>query len=537
MLDSAAFFTALCEALTPSALTLTCIFAIIGYLLVPDAKLRTVSHLPTPKSSLPILFNMLDLMFTYKGRLYDFLLDNSRLNDGKPWRMKVPGRPVTIVICNPEGYEDLLKTKFDDYGKGEMQHRNMEDILGNGIFAVDGMLWMHQRKVGSHLFSLQMIRDTMEQVVHEYVAKVNNHLEQVYKNNEEVNFKRLLDLFTLDVFIKIGFGVDLKGVETNTNGPFMDAFERASMNTLVRSTEALAIWPLKKWLNIGCEKQNKKDMKVINDFVYRIIERSMENTRKKREAAESGAALPTAAPAKDLVSLFLEKEHTEYKNGKTVKTDPKFIRDMTIAFLTAGRDTTSQSMSWFVIYMNRYPHVLEKIRTEIKEKLPNLANGTTPIPSMDDVAQLTYLEAALRENLRLNPVLPLNIRMALRDTTLYDGTVIKEGTRFIFPHYAMGRLERNWGPDAAEFKPERWIDPDTGKLIQVSPFKFTAFLGGPRMCLGMKFAFMELKITMASILSKFEVTTVRDPFSYEYLATATLSIKGPLNVKVKPLDA
>ncbi|GAB9477074.1 Cytochrome p450 [Globisporangium polare] len=92
-----------------------------------------------------------------------------------------------------------------------------------------------------------------------------------------------------------------------------------------------------------------------------------------------------------------------------------------------------------------------------------------------------------------------------------------------------------WGDDALEFKPERWIDPDTGKLISVSPFKFMAFSAGRRNCIGMKFAMMEIKCTLAVLLSQFDFTTVEDPWTLTYEAAITMAVKGPLAVKISSL--
>lgn len=335
----------------------------------------------------------------------------------------------------------------------------------------------------------------------------------------------------MDVFTKIGFGVDLKGLASGKNPAVLDAFERASGNLLTRSIEPFPLWQLKKKLNIGTERDMADDVKVLDDLVYDIIAQSMDGKKDLSSSSED----EEQEPVKDLITLFLQKEETEYANGGKVTTDPKFIRDMALTFVAAGRDTTSQSMSWFLVMINRNPHVMKKIRAEFAEKLPHVANGTTPVPSMEDVQHLNYLEAALRESIRLNPVLAFTSRIALRDTTLFDGTFIKEGTRVMLPHYAMGRMTSVWGEDAEVYNPERWIDHVTGKLVQVSPFKFSVFLGGPRICLGMRFAFLEMKIAMAALLSKYEITTVRDPHDYKYRQTATMSIDGPLDVKVTPL--
>lgn len=520
--------SALRALLTPGVLAFTCGVALLGYLLLPSAAERAIRHLPQPATTLPLFHNTFDIVFRYPGRIYDFLLDETRKQKGQLWRVKVAGRPVTIVLTSPEAFEHVLKTKFDDFGKGEINATTLYDVLGKGIFAVDGVLWMHQRKTASHLFSLQMMRDTMEQAVRMHTETLCQRLGDISKGNEVVNIKRLLDLFTMDVFTKIGFGVDLHGLKSNENPEFLDAFERASLNLLSRFQVPMWVWQLRKWLNIGKEKQMAKDVKVINDFTLDIIARSIE--RKKRSDARED-------DSKDLISLFLDKESTEYSNGERATTDPTLIRDMAMSFIAAGRDTTSQSMTWFLLMLNRYPSVLKRVRQEMKDKVPDLANGSASAPSMGDVQRLTFLEAALRESIRLNPVVALNARTALRDTTLHDGTFIKAGTRVALPHYAMARLQSVWGDDAEVYNPDRWIDPSTGKLIEVSPFKFTAFLGGPRICLGMKFAFLEMKIAMAAVLSKYDIKTERDPIDYTYRPSITLTVKGPVDVTVRALKS
>eukprot|EP00644_Phytophthora_capsici_P005877 jgi/Phyca11/97662/e_gw1.2.1138.1 len=181
--------------------------------------------------------------------------------------------------------------------------------------------------------------------------------------------------------------------------------------------------------------------------------------------------------------------------------------------------------------MNRHPEVLDNLRQELRDKLPKLGRDAET-PSVEEIDDLIYLEAAIRECIRLHPVAPVMQRVAVQDTTLYNGTFIKAGTRVILPHYAMGRLETVWGSDAEQFKPERWIDPDSGHLIHVSPYKFTAFLAGPRMCLGMRFALTMMKITLASILIKLDIRTVKTPQEFTYIPSVTLQVKGPVDVKI-----
>uniref|UniRef100_K3WMJ4 Cytochrome P450 n=1 Tax=Globisporangium ultimum (strain ATCC 200006 / CBS 805.95 / DAOM BR144) TaxID=431595 RepID=K3WMJ4_GLOUD len=91
-------------------------------------------------------------------------------------------------------------------------------------------------------------------------------------------------------------------------------------------------------------------------------------------------------------------------------------------------------------------------------------------------------------------------------------------------------------PNAKEYKPERWIDPETGKIKSVSAYKFPTFNAGPRICLGMNLALMEIKIVAASLLSKFHLELVPDQ-DIKYDFSLTLPIKGRLLAILTPAAA
>ncbi|KAE9047891.1 hypothetical protein PR003_g13680 [Phytophthora rubi] len=164
-------------------------------------------------------------------------------------------------------------------------------------------------------------------------------------------------------------------------------------------------------------------------------------------------------------------------------------------FLLAGSETTSFSLSWVIVNLNRYPDVLAKLRAEFREKLPGLMTGEIDAPT--------------------------------------DGTFVPLGCGVMVPLYAAARMKDVWGEDADEYKPERWIDPETGKLKHVSSFKFVSFIAGPRQCIGMRFALLQMRIAIAVLFSRFDLKTVEDPFEITYDIAFTLPVEGPLNVSVR----
>ncbi|KAK1948499.1 Cytochrome P450 [Phytophthora citrophthora] len=518
---------ALTTLVTPASVAVSCVALLFVYLATPSAHDKAVKHLPTPDGDHWILRHTLELIQAQRsGKFPDWALHYCRKFQGHPWCLRMIGKHPTVVVCCPEAFEDIQKTQFDAFDKSPFVSEAMYDVLGQGIFAVSGPLWQHQRKTASHLFTAQMMQYAMEVVVPEKGEELVKRLQELCKekeNNRVVSLKRLLDLYTMDVFAKVGFDVDLHGVKSDENAELLDAFARMSRRMLERIQTPIWLWKLMRWLNVGKEKQLAQDVALLDDLVYGVIARSIEEKNRQESSR------------KDLITLFMEKSEVEYTKGVHTKKDLKLMRDFVVSFLAAGRETTATTMSWVIVMLNRYPEVLDKIRQELKEKLPDLLTGEMRCPTLEDIQKLVYLEAVVRETLRLFPVVAVAGRSATRDVHLYEGTFIKAGTRVIMPHYAMGRMSTIWGPDVDEFKPERWIDATTGRIQQVSPFKFSVFLGGPRMCLGMKFALAEVKITLSKLLSQFNLKTVKDPFTFTYRSAITLQVKGSLDVKVSPI--
>ncbi|TMW62627.1 hypothetical protein Poli38472_005245 [Pythium oligandrum] len=191
---------------------------------------------------------------------------------------------------------------------------------------------------------------------------------------------------------------------------------------------------------------------------------------------------------RNLIALFLQ--HVDSN------VNPQFLRDVVMGFLIAGRDTTAQTLSWCLYCINDRPEIYQRLQDELQDQLQRMT-----APTIDQVQSLVFMEAVLKETLRLYPPVPFNWKTAIEDTTLSDGTRIPKGTSVAFPSYALGRMTTVWGPGALMFKPGRWLNEKTGKLRQVSPFQFPAFHAGPRICLGRNLALLEMKLVLVGLLS------------------------------------
>lgn len=522
------------QAHWPSPLTITLGVAVLvlAILARPSRAQRAIATLPRPPSSLPLLGNTIDAALTHRHTLHTWLLRECLRFEGRPFAIDMLTKAPTVVLSTVAAVEDVLKTQFDAFGKGDEFREALLDLFGTGIFTTDGAKWHAQRKTASNLFSMQRLKDVMDAVMASHTEQLCGIVAKAGHGNANGNgdgvldVKHLMELYATDVFTKIGFGVDLDFM-TQDNHEFFARFGRANHNMLHRQQTPTLVWKLQHLLGVGPERQQKADVAWLDKFIYQIIQDSIAR-KHAADTTVSSKLMDATPPHRDLITLLLDS--AEQADGEY---NVREIRDMAMAFISAGRDTTAYSMAWFMVMVARYPQLQKRIRAEIWAKVPRLRESETAAPTKDETADLVVLEAAIKENLRLNPVIPLNMRESLTDVTLCDGTFLATGTKVLLPVYAMARMLSVWGPDAADFNVDRWIDADTGKLRTVSPYQFVTFSAGPRVCIGRQFSMIEMKTALAALLSKFEIETVADPWSFTYDASLTLGVDGPILIRPK----
>ena len=138
-------------------------------------------------------------------------------------------------------------------------------------------------------------------------------------------------------------------------------------------------------------------------------------------------------------------------------------------------------MIWAMLMLCKHPEVQQKLRDEIRAKIPTLNDDITA-SQIDDCH---YLQAVCSEVLRLWAPVSMTMRIADRDTII-AGERIPKGMTVILCPWAINTSKHLWGDDAKEFKPERWLNADgkaNAKGSADSNYSFLTFLHGPRSCI------------------------------------------------------
>ncbi|KAI3696130.1 hypothetical protein L1987_79139 [Smallanthus sonchifolius] len=403
-----------------------------------------------------------------------------------------------IVTSDPRNVEHLLKTRFQAYPKGPYFQHVLRDLLGNGIFNADDEIWQKQRKTTSIEFHSSKFRnmttESLLELVHKRLLTV---LQESVDQSTEIDLQDILLRLTFDNVCMIAFGVDPGCLRPGLPEiPFAKAFEAATEATILRFVTPTLVWKIMRHFNIGSEKKLKDSIKGVDRFADEVIW-----TRKKEVFLMSD---DDKKQQSDLLTIFMG-----LKDDQGQPFSDKFLRDICVNFILAGRDTSSVALSWFFWLLDRNPTVEEKILGEIcwivKEREDEGQNGDL-IFTPEEIKKMDYLHAALSESLRLYPSVPVDHKEVFEDDVFPDGTVLKKGTKVVYAIYAMGRMEAIWGKDCKEFRPERWLRD--GRFMSESAYKFTAFNGGPRLCLGKDFAYYQMKFAAASILYRYKVAVV-----------------------------
>jgi len=185
--------------------------------------------------------------------------------------------------------------------------------------------------------------------------------------------------------------------------------------------------------------------------------------------------------------------------------DDKQVAGNVLIMLLAGEDTTANTLSWMIHLLWRHPETLARASAEVRQVCAD-----TPLPTLEQLAKLDYVEACAHEAMRLKPVAPQNSLQALRDTTLGD-VQVPTGMVVICVMRRDATSESHV-PDAAAFEPARWLG-DGGPAQAASAVKRISmpFGAGPRICPGRYLALLEIKMAMAVLLQHFDLVSVDTP--------------------------
>ncbi|GMS93964.1 hypothetical protein PENTCL1PPCAC_16139, partial [Pristionchus entomophagus] len=317
--------------------------------------------------------------------------------------------------------------------------------------------------------------------------------------------------FTLDIISKIALGKkDVKMFEN----PLMDqcrqifAATQSSFLTSIILTTPHIKKPLMKVLLASSSEHPYVTL-------LRDVESAVEQRKKARETGSPSSG--------DFIDLFLDTEvdASEIPSVRDTTVSRKLVLDevfmLCIVMLLAGFETTANSLSYLTHFLANHPDVQQRVHEEIEA----VCHGESI--EFEDLAELKYLDATIKESLRHFPLASFVVSRVCEKATTLGGIQVQVGDNILTDTWSMHKDREIWGDDAEEFRPERWFEESSRPRAA-----FQSFGEGPRMCIGMRLAYMEEKMAIVHLLKNFRIVKCK--------TTNPIKLVGNLTVAPEKVD-
>ncbi|XP_045780271.1 uncharacterized protein LOC123877512 [Maniola jurtina] len=370
----------------------------------------------------------------------------------------------------------LQKDSFYEFGK---------PWFGEGLITADVQIWKVHRKLLNPAFN-QSILDGFIDVINRQARRLVKNLE-VEVDKGPFDHSAYILLNVLETTCLTVMAVDFSD-KCLLNSEYVHAAR--SMYKCV--TERFQ----KPWLHSdvvynwsSLKREQDESIKIMQNMSNTVLKtRQAQYFKYKKQAKiEETAKGPKFRPFIDfLLELAIEKGAFSDRQ----------IKDHVDTLLLSGYDTTASALMYTMLLVGSYPDVQEKIFDELHDVFGDDDRDVTK----QDLSQLVYLEAVLKETVRMYPLAPIMARKLDQDIKLRNYT-LSNGRTCMLSAYGLHRHPM-WGPDCEEFKPERWLNFET---LPQCPTAFSGFGMGRRLCIGKTYAMMSMKTTLAHVFRRYRV--------------------------------
>ena len=388
------------------------------------------------------------------------------------------------TVLHPACIEQVLVDDFGSFRKP----KSMVDmsVLSEGLLLTDGERWRAQRTLLQPMFYRERVA-TYAETMGEYAARAADE----WVRQGELDVKEAMSTYTLRVL-----GTTLLGVDTDEHQAAVRAGAEAIRE---RTSENPVTVQIPEWVPTPANRRFRRGVDAFRDAIDDLVD--------ERDGGGD-----------DLLSLLLD---AEYEDG-TAPSESE-VRSQLMTFLFAGHETSALALTWIVYELGRKPAVADALRAEVD----TVVDGEHA--TLADLPDLTYTEQVVREALRRYPPAAAMFRETREDVAV-GGYRIPEGTFVTVPQFHVHRDER-WWDDPGTFDPDRWagVEDVPGDRPDYSYFPFG---GGPRHCIGMRFALLELQLALATFAKRFAVRHDHDDVGVDL--GATFHPGSPIRARFEP---
>ncbi|KAF6762398.1 cytochrome P450 [Ephemerocybe angulata] len=450
-------------------------------------------------------------------------------------------RARVLYVHDPKALHHIFVKDQHIFEEADALLAQNKAVFGYGLLSTLGETHKKQRRMLNPVFSIKQMRTMIPTFFSVTYDLRDVFLRKTADGPQEIDMVTWMTRVALEIVAQAGLGQSFDPVtESKKEHPYISAMKLigpTGRNLIL--FRQLVLTKVYKY-NLGTPRIRRfftgllpiKSLHKMRDLVDVMQDTSVKIFESKKKAlVENG---PDESQ-KDFLSILM-RENAKASEEDRLPDDQVIAQISTLMF--AAMDTTSSALSRILWLLAKHPEVQDKLRAEIREAKQTFGGE----PDYDQLSSLPYLDAVIRETLRLHPPVPSLPREARKDAVLpfskpiksVDGkeiteVLVPEGTLLIVSIKSINTDPELWGPDAHEWKPERWLAPPREALVDAHiPGVYShlmTFIGGGRACIGFKFSEMEMKVILYVILDLFKFGLPKEKIFWNMLGISTPSVR------------
>ncbi|XP_023948380.2 cytochrome P450 4c3 isoform X3 [Bicyclus anynana] len=418
---------------------------------------------------------------------------------------------VAINIYNPNDIEKILSST--KYIEKQQPYTFLRGWLGEGLLTSYGKKWQRRRKLLTPAFHFNILRRffrTFEEETEELLKKVEAEV-----SNERTDIGKLISNMTLKAVCKTAMGTSMNEGIQALSAKYFDAIQNLGA-ILVRRICTLWLFVDFTYQFTSYARKEQKILKDLHGFTRDVIRQR--KTYLKQNPSILNLDYDDETNKKGRLAMLDLLIQNQNEGG----IDDEEIREEVDTFMFRGHDTTSMALTFFIMRLADEPQIQEKIYQEMKSIFGDSDRPAT----MEDIKEMKYLECCIKESLRIYPSVHYIARYVTEDVEL-GGYTVPANSIIQIHIYDLHRREDLY-PEPERFVPERF-SPEN--CVNRHPYAYIPFSAGPRNCIGQKFAMLEMKTLVSSILRKYRLEPVTRHKDIVFVSELVLRSRDPIYVK------
>ena len=459
-----------------------------------------LADLPGPRG-FPLIGNATQL----EPRRLHHVLEDWAAEYGPFFQIRLGPKRVLVVADNLV-FGDLLRDRPDAFRRFSPMADMIDELGAKGVFSAEGEHWRLQRKLVMRAMTPEVVKHFFPTLIR-MTDRLERRWTEAVAAGRPIDMPRDLKRYSMDVTSALAFGVDVDSLE-HDDDPLQADVEHMFDVMCRRTAMPVPYW---RYFKLPIDRRTDAAVARIKEAVANFIAKARARLAEHPELR--------LKPSNMLEAMVAARDEP----GSGFTDDDLTGNVMTI--LVAGEDTTANTIAWLLYFLAINPGAAAKVVAEADAVV-----GNAP-PDFAALDRLDYLDAAAMEAIRLKPVAPLLFLEANRPAEV-GGVHVDAGT----PVWGVMRrtaLDEAHFPEAAAFRPERWLHGDHVAGHDDPKRKVFGFGAGPRFCPGRYLAMVEIKMAVAMAARRFTLELDGDASSVKEVFNFTM-MPGSLPIRLRP---